>query len=241
MEKDITINDISLKAKSKKGVYLVLTSEGGIYFPQIGDSNKEYLRDIITGRKKFLYCKSILTVKVPHLKTLSIKEILNFVRNKTEIDYYLPVYKYNKFPDREWLCNVINTIANNEFRIFISSAMKNREKMMVNRMRLNVEAIPEIINIFAKSSNVSYMKGRTHFLMRPSKDSRKRKYTEIEMDSKEEEQKEISRFKSKVEELEEEIEQFKKREELFLKDNEKLVILYQDGYINSDGEPIDEK
>ena len=180
MEKDITINDISLKAKSKKEAYSVLTSEGGIYLPPIGDSNKEYLRDTITGRKKFLYCKSILTVKVPHLKTLSIKEILNFARNKIEIDYYSSVYKYTKFPDREWLYNVINTIANNEFSIFISCAMKNREKMMVNRMRLNVEAVPDIINIFAKPSNVSYMKGRTHFLMRSSKDSRKRKYTEIE-------------------------------------------------------------
>ena len=33
----------------------------------------------------------------------------------------------------------------------------------------------------------------------------------------------------------------REREDLFLKDKEKLVILYQEGYINSDGEPIIEK
>ena len=38
--------------------------------------------------------------------------------------------------------------------------------MIVMKSRLNVEAIPEIINIFAKSQNVSVSKGKSHFLMR---------------------------------------------------------------------------
>ena len=54
--------------------------------------------------------------------------------------------------------------------------MRNRKKSMVNRMRLNVVAIPEILNIFSKSQNVSYMNGRTHFLMRQSQHKRKRKH-----------------------------------------------------------------
>ena len=33
MEREITINDISIKAKSKKEVYMILTVEGGIYLP----------------------------------------------------------------------------------------------------------------------------------------------------------------------------------------------------------------
>ena len=41
--------------------------------------------------------------------------------------------------------------------------------------------------------------------------------------------------------IENEIDEYKRREELSLKDKEKLVILYQEGYINSDGEPITEK
>ena len=54
------------------------------------------------------------------------------------------------------------------FEGFVSLAMRNREKSMVDRMRLNVVAIPEILNIFSKSQNVSYMNDRTHFLMRQS-------------------------------------------------------------------------
>ena len=218
-----------------------MTSEGDIYLPPIGDSNKEYIKDIITGKKKFIYCKNIHSIKVPHIKSLSIKEILVFARENTKIDDYLPTYKYSKFPDREWLCNIINAIANKQFREFIDEAMRNREKMIVNKMRLKVDAIPEILSIFSKSKNVSYMNGRTHFLLRSTQKGIKRKYNDIEMDRKEEEDRAIDRFKSKIKDLENEIDEYKSREDLLLQDKEKLVILYQNGYIDSDGEQINKK
>ena len=37
MEKEITLNDISIKAKSKREVYNVLTVEGGLYLPPLMD------------------------------------------------------------------------------------------------------------------------------------------------------------------------------------------------------------
>ena len=58
--------------------------------------------------------------------------------------------------------------------------MKNREIYMVTKMRLKVDAIPEIVNIFKKSENVSCMKGRSHFLMRRAAPFRARKYQDIE-------------------------------------------------------------
>ena len=55
MEKDITISDIDILAKSKKEIYHVLTAEGGLYLPPIMDSNNKYIQNIIRGLKKFLY------------------------------------------------------------------------------------------------------------------------------------------------------------------------------------------
>ena len=57
----------------------------------------------MTGIKKFLYCKNVQTIKVPQIKLLGIKEILSFGRKYSDIDQYLPSYKYNKSPNRNWL------------------------------------------------------------------------------------------------------------------------------------------
>ena len=103
MDSQITLNDVSVKAQSKKAVYLVLTVEGGLYLPPMMDSNKEYLKAIITGKKKFLYSKDVNVIKLPQLKSLSIKEILVFAKKNTDIENYLPIYKYNKLKNREWL------------------------------------------------------------------------------------------------------------------------------------------
>ena len=70
--------------------------------------------------------------------------------------------------------------------------------------------------------------------MRQSQDNRKRKHLKIEMNENQEECKEKNKYETKIREHEDEIDQFKEREDLFLKDKEKLVILYQEGYINSD-------
>ena len=44
MEKEITLNDIAIRAKSKKEVYQVLTIEGGLYLPPMADANKKYIQ-----------------------------------------------------------------------------------------------------------------------------------------------------------------------------------------------------
>ena len=102
MDRQITLNDVSVKAKSKKEVFLTLSVEGGLYLPPMMDSNKEHLKAIMTG-KKFLYSKEANVIKLPQLKSLSIKEILAFAKKNIGIENYLPIYKYNKLPNREWL------------------------------------------------------------------------------------------------------------------------------------------
>ena len=69
--------------------------------------------------KKFLYWKQILTVKVPLIDSLSIKLILNFAKEWTNINYYLSTYKYNKLPNRDWFWNLVNILTNKEFSKFI--------------------------------------------------------------------------------------------------------------------------
>ena len=51
--KDITLSDLSLKAKYKKEIYMVLTVEGGLYLSPIMDANRNYIRVVISGTKLF--------------------------------------------------------------------------------------------------------------------------------------------------------------------------------------------
>lgn len=99
----ITLNDVSLKAKSKKEIYLVLTVEGGLYLPPILDANRKYLRALMIGKKKFLYSSKIKVTKVPQVENLAIKNILEFAAKNVDIQNYLPEYEYNKQPNRDWL------------------------------------------------------------------------------------------------------------------------------------------
>ena len=86
MEKEITINDISIHAKSKKEIYHVLTVEGGIYLPTMMDANKKYIQNIMRGHKKFLYAKNVKIAKVLQINKLSIKSILKWGYEHTDID-----------------------------------------------------------------------------------------------------------------------------------------------------------
>ena len=102
-------------------------------------------------------------------------------------------------------------------------------------MRLDVEAIPEIVNIFTKSKNVSYMNGITHFLMRRQLKNRKRKIHDIEMDLNEETKNEIKNYKEKINDLQKEIEQYQRTDDDLLQDKEKLCKLYEYRVIESYG------
>ena len=82
----------------------------------------------MNSKKTFLYCKNISVVKPPQIISLLIKEILTFGKNNTNIEEYLLTYNYNNFPNREWLWNMTNSIAETKFKKFVGSAMLNREK-----------------------------------------------------------------------------------------------------------------
>ena len=102
-------------------------------------------------------------MKVQHIKSLSIQNMLNFAIEYTDIESYLSNYNYGKFSNRDWLCNVINTIANKEFSSFVSGAMEKREKLIIMNRDLKVEDIPEVVSIFSCSKNVSVMNNKTLF------------------------------------------------------------------------------
>ena len=45
-------------------------------------------------------------IKIPHIKRLTVKEILAFERGKRGIEIYLPTYKPNEHQSRQFLWNL---------------------------------------------------------------------------------------------------------------------------------------
>ena len=225
MEKEITINDIEIHVKSKKEIYHVLTVEGGLYLPLMMDANKRYIQDIMHGIKKFIYAKNVSIVKVLQIGNLSIKALLIWARENTSIESYLHSYDYEKYPNRDWLWNILNTIAYDKFQKLIKDALKEREKMIVMKSRMRVETIPEIIIIFAKSQNVSVSKGKSHFLMREYQRDRKRKHPDEESKEDNQQLKKIEALNLNIASLEQKIDEYDKREDDLLIDRGKLAKL----------------
>ena len=89
-KQDFTVDDIGVKCRSKREVYTVLSTEGGIFLPLISDATQKYLRAIMLGDKNYVKCTAVKVVRVPHLEGLRIKDILSWARERIDIDRYIP-------------------------------------------------------------------------------------------------------------------------------------------------------
>ena len=160
---NITVNDLAAKFKSKTELYNVLTREGEIYLPPKPDSTQKFLREVMNGSKLYIKCSNVAVIKVPHYKGLNVRDLLRFASSKVNIKDYLPDYKYIKEPNREWLCNVINSLIQEEFHEFIQEKVDKRRKELIKSQNLGIAIKPEFEALFANSNAVSTMKGKSHF------------------------------------------------------------------------------
>ena len=160
--------------------------------------------------------------------SLELKQIL--------INIYLS--DYPKEPNREWLCNVVNTLVQIEFQDFIKKVTEDRRKALIDSQNLGRTTRPEFIRIFQKSQAVSILPGESHFLSRFPKLTKDRiQIRKLEMENEEAKEKkleafeEIRKLNSKLKEMEE--------SQKDAEDNlEKLSKLYQLGVIDDNREYI---
>ena len=118
------------------------------------------------------------------IKSLTIEKIMEFTSSKFELEEYLPKYRNNRFPDRDWfwklgwgllnILNIVNTIVGCPFNGWINSKFYHREKAIVNKKRFWLKILPKFVEDFKKANHVSskyfsidtllVAHGRSHFL-----------------------------------------------------------------------------
>ena len=129
----IHISELGIKSRSKKEVYDLLWNEGGIYFPPIADANHKYISQVIVGDKLHLKWRDINVCRIPHLKGLTVEEVVKFWEEKANISDYPPDYEYQKQPNRQWLCNVLNILLGDTFSDFVQQKLRIESRTLWER------------------------------------------------------------------------------------------------------------
>ena len=102
------------------------------------------------------------------------------------------------------------------------------------KKKLSIKALPEFVDIFKLSKNISVQKGRSHYLL---KKFGKRKWDEIESDDKEklkESYMQIENLNNKIERLEHKLDGYYQKEGEYYKSKEILAKLYDQNIDDSE-------
>ena len=76
------------------------------------------------GSNLYVKWEKVLVIKAPQYKDLYVKDLLKFAASKLNIKKYLPDYEYNKESNKEWICNLLNTLIDEDFQYFIKEKQK---------------------------------------------------------------------------------------------------------------------
>ena len=71
----------------------------------------------------------------------------------------MPEYENSKEPNRERVCNVVNTLLSDDFKEFIDQRVNERKQSLIDSQDFRIAARPEFIQLFKESKSVSLKKG----------------------------------------------------------------------------------
>ena len=182
---EFTVADLSIKCKSKAELYNLLSREGNIFLPPSKDWTQQFMRDLMHWDKRHIKLNKVRVIQVPQYKGLYVNDILKFAKTKIRIEEYLPEFDYQREPNRQWLCNLVNSLIPEEFKLFIDEKVELRRQALIKQQNLKMTIHPDFANIFKSSNAISSERGKSYFLTRlPKKSVYQQKYEEIREEKK---------------------------------------------------------
>ena len=115
LNRQITAAAFAAKFQSKREVHRFLTTEVGAYLPAVHTMTVWHLRDLAMGKKQILKANGIKVLNVPQFEGLSIEEFLAFASGYPSIANALPVEREICKLPRQYVVNVIHTVAGPPF------------------------------------------------------------------------------------------------------------------------------
>ena len=106
---------------------LFLLSAVGYYLPPLRSINKEFIRDVLTDKKKLLLMNSVKMIKVPKFPELNVRDILEDLSDDENVMMHLPFSNNHKKPiDRDYFFNIVNTLLPEYIKNLISHSIECR-------------------------------------------------------------------------------------------------------------------
>ena len=102
-----------------------------LYLPPDLMMNKDFLRDVLSEKKKLLKLKDVKFIFVPKYEELSVKNLFPHLKEQPDFMIYFPDrYPKGHPPDREYFFNVLNTLNPKYVSKIISHANLSRNKIV---------------------------------------------------------------------------------------------------------------
>ena len=183
----MTAKDFAAKYRDKQEVYHFLSHDCGIYLSSYETVTIWHLRDLISGKRTKIKGTEVKHLSVPMYESLNIKEFLAFAKDYPEVMMALPSEEREreKLP-RQYLINVIYTLAGSVFRNWVNELVEERHADVVEKKDLTIQMDPEIAAIYNKSKAVSTNNGVSYNLLKATA-KRRRTKKQIEEEKKQEE------------------------------------------------------
>ena len=89
-----------------------------------------FLKDILSGRKKYFKLSEVKQANVPRYRELTIKSILQYALTHQRIKHYIPWMPdpTDPFIDRKFMVAIVNTIEPDYFPAAMRKIQKTREE-----------------------------------------------------------------------------------------------------------------
>ena len=163
----ITAAEFASKYKGKKECFNFLTVACKAYLSSYETVTIYFLKgkyrltpmtirvDLVAGKKKFVPCNDVRYLFMPQYDNCSIKAILEQAANYPEVEHFLPDAKEHHYLPRQWLINVVHTVAGDDFAQWAMGQQDARNNRIATDNNLMIEMDPMILKCFQDSKQVS--------------------------------------------------------------------------------------
>ena len=114
-----------------------------------------WLREIMSGKRKFLKHHEMRSCYCPQYQSLSIAHVLEFAFSYPNVRDYFPEDRDMPRLPREWILNMCHSLLKDDFQNFIDNKVEDRNEALKSTKGLTMNMAPEIYEIYKNSSSVS--------------------------------------------------------------------------------------
>ena len=133
-----------------------MTSDAGVYLSSYQTMTVFLMRDLVAGRRRLLRAADVKYINVPQFDGLSIEDMLDFARVRTEapMDVFPMVPRELEKLPRQYIANCIFTIVGKPFQDWIKARMEERNRKITHE-KATIEMDSQIAAIYQASTAIS--------------------------------------------------------------------------------------